>query len=288
MIEHRISENSSSKKIFEENVKEYEEALLRSGYNKKLEYKQNGQNMPTKDRSDEKKKKKIRKRKIHRFNPPFNNSVETNVGKQFLKLVDKYFGQERKDKLHKIFNRQTLKISYSCTQNFGNVIKNHNKTIMQNEMEEEGVDNRKERKCNCRKKEECPLQGECVIESVVYKARVKEESSGEEVSYIGSTEGPFKQRLYGHRTDLKCERNRNNTMLAQYMWKMKEKGENVSVKWEIIKRCNKYKSGSKRCDVCLSEKLEILKGRKKGEKLLNRRNELMNKCRHKRKFILEP
>ena len=73
-------------------------------------------------------------------------------------------------------------------------------------MEEEGVTNKREQKCNCRKKEECPLQGECVIESVVYKARVKEESSGEEVSYIGSTEGPFKQRLYGHRADFKCEK----------------------------------------------------------------------------------
>ena len=69
---------------------------------------------------------------------------------------------------------------------------------------------------------------------------------------------------------------------------MKEKGESVDVKWTIVKKCNKYKSGSKMCDVCLSEKLEILKGRKKGERLLNKRSELMNKCRHKRKFILEP
>ena len=50
----------------------------------------------------------------------------------------------------------------------------------------------RERKCKCRKKEECSLQVECVIESVVYKARVKEERSGEEVSYIGSTEGPLR------------------------------------------------------------------------------------------------
>ena len=48
---------------------------------------------------------------------------------------------------------------------------------------------------------------------------------------------------------------------------MKDKKENVKIEWEILKKCNKYKSGSKRCDVCLSEKLEILKksGRKNAE-----------------------
>ena len=69
---------------------------------------------------------------------------------------------------------------------------------------------------------------------------------------------------------------------------MKDKKENVKIEWEILKKCYKYKSGSKRCDVCLSEKLEILKGKRAGERMLNKRSELMNKCRHRRKFILEP
>ena len=142
------------------------------------------------------------------------------------------------------------------------------------------------KKCNCRK-EECPLEGECIVESVVYKAKIKDKNSNE-VVYYGSTDGHFKQRLYNHRTDFRFDKNKNNTTLAQHVWKMKEKKESVNVKWSIVKKCKKYKSGSKMCDVCLSEKLEILKGRKKGEKMLNKRSELMNKCRHKRKFISEP
>ena len=51
--------------------------------------------------------------------------------------------------------------------------------------------------------------------------------------------------------------------------------ENVKIEWEILKKCKKYKSGSKRCDVCLSENLEILKGKRAGERMLNKRSELM-------------
>ena len=35
------------------------------------------------------------------------------------------------------------------------------------------------------------------------------------------------------------------------------------------------------CNLCLSEKFHILKGKD----LINRNTELLNKCRHKRKFL---
>ena len=53
--------------------------------------------------------------------PPF-------VGKYFLKLIDKHFKHD--NILHKIFNRKTLKISYSCTKNIFQIINNHNKEII--------------------------------------------------------------------------------------------------------------------------------------------------------------
>ena len=285
MIENRLNDNSSNKEIFEESKKGYEEALKESGYNNKLTYNQERKKRNHTNESGEKKKKKNRRRKVYWFNPPYNDSVENNIGNQFLKIVDKHFGKERKDKLHKVLNRKTVKISYSCTQNFGNMIKNHNKKI---EMKENMNENENETNtCNCRKKEECPLQGECIQETVVYRAKVKVEN-GIEMTYIGSTEGQFKKRQYQHKSDFKYEKNKNKTTLAHYVWTMKEKGKEPNVTWEIVKKCNKYRCGSKKCDLCLTEKLEILKGRKNGERMLNKRSELMNKCRHKRKFILEP
>ena len=48
-------------------------------------------------------------------NPPFNINVATNVAKTFLTLIDKHFPKNRR--LSKIFNRNTIKVSYSCLPN---------------------------------------------------------------------------------------------------------------------------------------------------------------------------
>ena len=53
------------------------------------------------------------------------NCQNTNVGKCFLSLIDKHF--LKSNPLHKIFNRNTLKLSYSCMGNIKTIISNHNK-----------------------------------------------------------------------------------------------------------------------------------------------------------------
>ena len=64
--------------------------------------------------------KKVRQRKIIWFNPPYSVNVETNIGKTFLKLIDKHF--PKTNKFHKIFNRNNVKVSYSFLPNFANMI----------------------------------------------------------------------------------------------------------------------------------------------------------------------
>ena len=59
--------------------------------------------------------------------PPFSKNVSTNIGHRFLALVDKHFPKDHK--LRKIFNRNTIKISYSCMNNTKQVIYNYNKRI---------------------------------------------------------------------------------------------------------------------------------------------------------------
>ena len=51
------------------------------------------------------------------------------------------------------------------------------------------------------------------------------------------------------------------------------------VKYSIVKNCHPYLGGGDKCDVCLSEKLAIMKD--KDSRSLNKRMELMNNCRHK-------
>ena len=79
-------------------------------------------------------------------------NVETNIGKTFLKLIEKHFLKINKSR--KIFNN--VKVSYSCLSNLANLIKSRNKRILSKEETQD------QPKCNCRQKDTCPLEGDCL------------------------------------------------------------------------------------------------------------------------------
>ena len=72
------------------------------------------------ERNNEKRK---RKRKIIWFNPPYSKNVKTNIGKIFFKLLHKHFPPSHS--FHKIFNKKSVKISYSCMCNMSSIISGH-------------------------------------------------------------------------------------------------------------------------------------------------------------------
>ena len=113
-ISKRISNISSNKATFNKDV------LSASGYKENLTYQQ-----------DLTPSKKVRQKKIILFNPPYSVNMETNIGKTFLKLIDKHF--PKTNKFCKIFNRNNVKVSYSCLPNFANIIKSHNNRILSEE-----------------------------------------------------------------------------------------------------------------------------------------------------------
>ena len=65
---------------------------------------------------------------------------------------------------------------------------------------------------------------------------------------------------------------------------MKYSNIEFSIKWRIKSKAIPYKYGSRNCDLCLAEKVAI--ARYKGDGLLNKRTELLSKCRHRNKFII--
>ena len=69
-----------------------------------------------------------RNRKVIWFNPPHGLSVKTNIGKVFLELLRKNF--PRSHTLSKIFNLNTIRISYSSMPNVKNLIKLHNSKLL--------------------------------------------------------------------------------------------------------------------------------------------------------------
>ena len=56
------------------------------------------------------------------------------------------------------------------------------------------------------------------------------------------------------------------------------------MKWKIIDKSHPYKNGSKRCNLCITEKLHIINADETNS--INKRSELISKCRHENKFYL--
>ena len=71
------------------------------------------------------------------------------------------------------------------------------------------------------------MDGNCVTESVVYQAVVKNNKSDNTKTYICLTEGTFKQRFYGHTSSFKHEKQEQSTGLSKYIWQRKEQIKNI-------------------------------------------------------------
>ena len=144
-INKRLSTNSKNAQIFNEACPAYTEALKKNGYNTNLQFDKTCTNKSNR-------KNKTRKQNITWFKPPFNINVVTNVAKMFLSLIDKHFPKDRK--LSKIFNRNTIKVSYSCPPNVKQTISNNNHRLLQlHRMKESSQDSKL---CNCRQKKLLP------------------------------------------------------------------------------------------------------------------------------------
>ena len=186
----------------------------------------------------------------------------------------------KENKLHKIFNRNNVKISYSCMDNMTNIINAHNKLILKtDEKQKEGL-------CNCIQPANCPLTGKCLTNNVVYKATVTSNTERPtSKSYIGICETSFKTRYNNHKSSFAIEEKKNTTELSKYIWELKNKKSEFHITWSILTRANAYCNRTKRCQLCLWEKYFIITSDKSST--LNKRNELLNKCRHANKFLLK-
>ena len=265
-VTKRISTISSSKEIFENHIPHYQEALREAGYMDSMTYAQESRTAPEKT-------KRRRQRNIIWFNPPFSMNVKTNIGRRFLTLIKQHFDNSR---LRKIFNKNTVKVSYSCMPNIKNIINAHNREIINREDRTE----EKKKTCNCRQKNQCPLNGECLAEDIVYKATV-ETHRGNAV-YIGLASGQFKTRYNNHTKSFRHQKHEKDTELSKFIWEQKRSNTEFKINWSIAKKSNTKMRYSGICNLCLDEKTEIMKQRAQTHvRHLNKRTELISACRHR-------
>ena len=147
----------------------------------------------------------------------------------------------------------TIKVSYSCLPNSGNIIKFHNNRILSEEKTQD------QPKCNCRQKDTCLLGGHCLDKELIYRCILKENTTTDGVNYNGLTDNTFKDRFYKHCNSFKYKGKANSTELSKHLWEMKRKGIKKPIMHQsVIDHAKPYQNGSKRCNLCLTEKYHIL------------------------------
>lgn len=253
--------------MFETAAPIYREALAKSGYKCELKFDPNAAKPGKKNRN--------RKRNISWFNPPHNATVKTNVGAEFLKLVDRCFPHS--NPLSKIINRNTVKVSYSCTRNMEAIISGKNAKILASTTPEN-------RTCSCPRNVTCPLQGKCLTKNLVYHTKVTQEDQTTN-DYIGLTSTDFKARLAVHKRSFINEEE-NQTSLSKHIWELKRKNINYTLNWELVDRAMPFSPVTGVCWLCIKEKFHIMFRPSMAN--LNSRSEIYSNCRHKKSALLIP
>ena len=161
------------------------------------------------------------------------------------------------------------------------IIDGHNKAILRKANQLERDQNIKT--CNSRNKNDCPLEGECLQNEIVYQATVTTREKNE--TYVDLTATEFKSRWRNHQMSFKHEKKRNDTELSKYLWELKENKEQFTMSWKILAKARAYSNLSKQCNLCIEEKYFIISNPQMAT--LNKRNELVSTCRHRRKYILK-
>ena len=73
--------------------------------------------------------------------------------------------------------------------------------------------------------------------------------------------------------------------LSKYVWQLNQNNIPNRITWEVAARARPFQCSNLRCYLCLNEKLAIALAEQ--GTMLNKRTEIVSKCRHKNKFLLK-
>ena len=103
------------------------------------------------------------------------------------------------------------------------------------------------------------MQGKCRMKNILYK-RIASTPTKTQRVYIGISEDEWKKRYYNHTKSFRNKRlNKHETSLSSYVRKIKkETGQIPTLLWPVVRTHPAYSNTTKKCALCLHEKLEIL------------------------------
>ena len=110
--------------------------------------------------------------------------------------------------------------------NIKSIISSHNEAVLSNFYQSQTQTNDKE--CSFKKKDQCPLDGKCLTQNVVYQATVTTQTSSD--SYMGLATN-FKERYRNHTASFQHESKRNETELSKHIWTLNDNNKPFTIKW---------------------------------------------------------
>ena len=167
-----------------------------------------------------------RKRNIIWFNLPYGKNVTTKVAAYFLDLLQKHFPQHHK--FRKLFNKNNVKVSYSCMPNMKSIINAHNKNTIGK------TSDTNPRPCNCIYPNDCSLNRNCLVKESLHEGKITSDLPNyKDKFYKGISEHPFKLRYGNHKKSFNHEIYKTT---ANYPRNIGKLGRKV----EILKLRGKY------------------------------------------------
>ena len=105
--------------------------------------------------------------------------------------------------------------------------------------------------------------------------------------FFGLTENQLHKRISSHKTSFNRAAYKNSTKLSIAIWKLKEAIPPIpyQLKFSIAQLARSYTREAQFCFLCAAEKAKIAFA--DPATTLNFRSEIMNKCPHRRKHLLE-
>ena len=157
------------------------------------------------------------------------------------------------------------------------IISGHNKNLL--------YPNVTQYSCNCRIREDLHLQNQCLTPNIIYRADVHCEANKYHKFYFGVAQTPFKERFRNHNRNFNHKQYIKSTKLSKYIWSLKGAGTPYAIDRLIAAKVK----GSTKVNywpLCLTEKYHLIEYFN-DIRLLNRKSEFINACRHQSKLSLK-
>ena len=161
--------------------------------------------------------------------------------------------------------------------NISSIISGHNKNLLNPTVSQYG--------CNCRIKEDCPLQNQFLTPNIIYGVDVKCKANNNYNFYLGVAQTIFKEIFQNRKRHFSQRQNSKSEELFKCIRSLKHAGTPYTINWSIIVKV-KGSAEINNFPLCFTKNCSLI-GHFNNVLLLSKYSEFINACRHDIKLLLK-